>query len=796
MVAPAPRIEAVLPTLLEFVGDAVIVGHNVRYDLGFLNAALERDRSPAPRQPRRSTPARWPAGSCATRCPTASSARWPTRFRLPHRPIHRALDDALATGDLLHVLLERAGCARRARASTTCSPCPRWPATPRRPSSSSPTACPASPGVYLFRDRGGRVLYVGKATDLRSRVRSYFSERRRGARSASCCARPRRIDHDRVRQRRSRPPCSRCASSTTSQPRFNRQAKVWSKYAYLKLTLNEPFPRLSVVRTAKDDGGLYLGPLSSAAVGRAGGRGDRDRACRCGAARPASGGRRRPGRAVRRGPARRGHCPCAGAITRGRLRRDRRSRPSRGLTADPHLLLDPLRERMDALAAAERFEEAADVRDRAAALAQALRRQRRLDALRRAGRVVLTLPDHAQVELDHGRLVASRPPPGRRRRPARRWPSTSTAPSAHRPRASLDVVSLFSARSGPAPPTTMPVPVPPAAGSPHGHRCCSIRSPATSPTSSPASPPWLDQHAPTLALVHSDGGLVVRPRHHRLVRPGARSAGAPPLTHRPRWRTTTDRDRQNGAPRGYRCRVMLEAILLAILLSVVVVMVLVGVLFGVFSWQLARSNRVVADAPTTAPILWLWSPTQPARLHRRLRSAVRPLPLPATGRRGRGDAAPARPAGRADADRGLPGRRRRPRARPGRRGSRDRSVAATCTRSRPRSSRSSACRCVSPTSTAPSPRRRPSAARTPPPRRRPRCSPTSAPASTASTRRTTSSSPSSATTACSTPTRSCAASPRRRPWRPTEVRRAAVPPPPPAGARRPAGPAPRRASST
>src|SRR6478736_3264319 len=41
MVLPAPRIETVLPSLLEFVGDAVIVGHNVRFDIGFLQAALE-----------------------------------------------------------------------------------------------------------------------------------------------------------------------------------------------------------------------------------------------------------------------------------------------------------------------------------------------------------------------------------------------------------------------------------------------------------------------------------------------------------------------------------------------------------------------------------------------------------------------------------------------------------------------------------------------------------------------------------------------------------------------------------
>jgi len=88
---------------------------------------------------------------------------------------------------------------------------------------------------------------------------------------------------------------------------------------------------------------------------------------------------------------------------------------------------------------------------------------------------------------------------------------------------------------------------------------------------------------------------------------------------------------------------MLEAILLAILLTVVIVSVLAAVLVGVFSWQLARSNRVVPDAPSTAPILWLWSPTQPARLHRRLRGAMRPLPLPPATRRKRAAPGPAVP---------------------------------------------------------------------------------------------------------------------------------------------------------
>lgn len=85
---------------------------------------------------------------------------------------------------------------------------------------------------------------------------------------------------------------------------------------------------------------------------------------------------------------------------------------------------------------------------------------------------------------------------------------------------------------------------------------------------------------------------------------------------------------------------MLEAVLLAILLTIVLVAVAMAVLVGVFSYQLTRSNRVSPETPTTAPLVWLWSPTQAAKLHRRLRGAVRPLPLPSGRGRRRGELPP------------------------------------------------------------------------------------------------------------------------------------------------------------
>jgi DNA polymerase-3 subunit epsilon len=102
-------------------------------------------------------------------------------------------------------------------------------------------------------------------------------------------------------------------------------------------------------------------------------------------------------------------CPCAGTITAAAYEAHV-AQAVRGLTDAPASLLAPLQARMERLAAAERFEEAADVRDRAAALSAAVARQRRIDGLRRAGRLVLRWGEGDRsggAELRDGRLVVA-----------------------------------------------------------------------------------------------------------------------------------------------------------------------------------------------------------------------------------------------------------------------------------------------------------------------------------------------------------------------------------------------------
>jgi len=400
MVRPAPPVQRVLPSLLEFLGDAVFVGHNVRFDRSFLDAALLRaDR---PRLSNRTVDtcamARRLVGEEVPNCKLGTLA---DRLRLDHRPSHRALDDALATTDLLHVLLERAA-GYGVSSLDDLLELPTAAAHPQARKLALTERLPRGPGVYLFRDATGRALYVGKASDLRSRVRSYFSSDTR-RKVGGLLREMASIDH----------------ISTTSPleaavteirlihellPRYNRQGTTWSKAAYLKLTA-EAYPRLSVVKRGRDDGATYLGPLSSARIAK---RVAEAVESALPVRRCTADPRRQP-RSAPCAPAQLGvsTCPCAGDIDEeayARIADDVR----RAITDEPHLVLDPLLQHMDALAQAERYEEAADVRDRAAAFADAHRRVRRFDLVHRAGRLVVRLGRHRAV-IEDGRLRHTEP---------------------------------------------------------------------------------------------------------------------------------------------------------------------------------------------------------------------------------------------------------------------------------------------------------------------------------------------------------------------------------------------------
>lgn len=408
MVADAPPFRAVADALAEFVGDAVIVGHNIRYDLAFLGAEFERigrDRL-VNRSVCTLALARRLVRDEVPNCKLGTLA---TCLRLDHRPSHRALDDALATTDLFMALLERAG-TLGVLGLEDLFLLPRLAGHPQAAKLGLTEDLPRAPGVYLFKDRSDNVLYVGKATDLRSRVRSYFSsdDRRKVAELLRSTA---TIDHE-VSVHPLAAAVREVQLIAGHLPRFNSQATRWRAMAYVVLS-DEAFPRLKAVRTPPLPGTVYLGPLSSLSAAH--------RVIdavttvvplrRCSAKVTAAafgqldldgiGG----GRPARCAPAQLGVacCPCAGEISPGdyALYCDV---IARGFTDEPDVLLGPLRTRVHALAARQRFEQAAEVRDRAATLAEAIRRRRRLEAWRTPALVVAEHRDGSGAEIVHGLL--------------------------------------------------------------------------------------------------------------------------------------------------------------------------------------------------------------------------------------------------------------------------------------------------------------------------------------------------------------------------------------------------------
>ncbi len=395
MVRPAPPVEAVLPALIEFMGDAVFVGHNVRFDRSFLDAALVRaDRS-------RLDNATVDTCALARRLvrdevPDCRLGTLASRLRLDHKPSHRALDDALATADLLHLLLERAA-GFGVHGLDVLLGLPTAAAHPQAAKLSMTAALPRAPGVYRFRDATGRVLYVGKASDLRSRVRSYFSSDTR-RKVGGLLRETASIDHT-VTETPLEAAVTEIREIHDLLPRYNRHGTTWRRSAYVKLTA-EAFPRLSVVKQVRDDGATYLGPLASNRVARRVAD-----AVECAVpVRRCTADPRKLDRSGPCAPAQLGVsvCPCYGAIAQ---------QVRFALSTDPGPVVATLETRMSALATGERYEEAADVRDRLAAFVDAHRRVRRFELLRRAGRMALHHGSH-RVVLDGGRLVAVEPADG------------------------------------------------------------------------------------------------------------------------------------------------------------------------------------------------------------------------------------------------------------------------------------------------------------------------------------------------------------------------------------------------
>jgi DNA polymerase III subunit epsilon len=245
MVFDAPRIEAVLPSFLEFSRGAVLVAHNAGFDIGFLRAAAERNHLPWPKPPVLCTVRLARRALTRDEAPSVRLSALARLFGASTTPTHRALDDARATVDVLHALIERVGNQGVHTYSELRSYLPD--VTPaQRSKRHLAQGLPRSPGVYLFRGPSQEVLYVGTAVNLRRRVSQYFNGADRRTRIKEMASLTTAVDH------------VECAHDLEAgvrelrllaahAPPYNRRSKFPRRWWWLTLT-DEAFPRFTAAR--------------------------------------------------------------------------------------------------------------------------------------------------------------------------------------------------------------------------------------------------------------------------------------------------------------------------------------------------------------------------------------------------------------------------------------------------------------------------------------------------------------------------------------------------------------------
>ncbi|RME29484.1 MAG: excinuclease ABC subunit UvrC, partial [Candidatus Zixiibacteriota bacterium] len=221
---------------------------------------------------------------------------------------------------------------------------------------------PTSPGVYLFRNAAGKIIYIGKAKNLRNRVRTYFqSTARQDVKTHRLVSQIRDVELM-VTANEIESLILEANLVREHKPRYNVNLKDDKHFPYIKITTNEPFPQVLVVRRLENDGATYFGPYTSAKRMRRTlnllTRLFRIRTCTLEIPHP-QGETYKPCLDYQ---IHRCGGPCAGLQTQEEYRRQVDA-VIMALSGKSNQLISDLTARMEAAAAAERYEEAREIRD-------------------------------------------------------------------------------------------------------------------------------------------------------------------------------------------------------------------------------------------------------------------------------------------------------------------------------------------------------------------------------------------------------------------------------------------------
>jgi DNA polymerase-3 subunit epsilon len=411
MVISAPPIGEALFSLFEFLGspeETVLVAHNAPFDIGFLKSAAEKLQTPWPRYQVVDTAriTRYVVTRDEVRDFKLSTLA--SFFGANTNPEHRALADARATVDVLHGVIERLGSFGVTTLEDLKGFTNRVTDAQRRKRHFA-DGLPSTPGVYLFKDSTGEPLYIGTTRNLKNRVRTYFTAAETRKRIHDMIALADRVEiiqtptiiEAEIRELR---------LIAEKRPRFNRRSRFQEKAIWIKLS-DEPYPRLTQVRGASslsDEHG-WSGPFN--------GRDEAERAIE--ALHEVFPIRQCKPRITLTSMKHASPCalldlgkcgaPCVGLQSLDSYL-STASDLKFAMLIDSREMLTKLRERMHNLSMQERFEEAAEVRNRLGAYIRGTARGERIRSLTKVEEIVALTRSGKNIELvliRYGRLAAT-----------------------------------------------------------------------------------------------------------------------------------------------------------------------------------------------------------------------------------------------------------------------------------------------------------------------------------------------------------------------------------------------------
>lgn len=265
MVFDKPAAGDVLPQFMEFLGDGVFVAHNLSFDRRVLNDELIRagmrplrnDQLCTLRLARRLLP--------GLRSKGLSSLVDFFNIKMERR--HRALDDAQATAEILIRLVDRLTLEHRHLEVERLLQLQHQdyvrtvPKHIRQIRASIARRLPSGPGVYFMKDRDGQIIYIGKAKNLKNRVRSYFRAiEGHPGRVRQMLQRVRDVSWEETGTELE----ALLAESRLIKelrPTFNRALKRHANRPFIKLDVSSNYPTVSYVKFIVDDGAEYYGPV-------------------------------------------------------------------------------------------------------------------------------------------------------------------------------------------------------------------------------------------------------------------------------------------------------------------------------------------------------------------------------------------------------------------------------------------------------------------------------------------------------------------------------------------------------